>query len=321
MLGRWAGLSTIEAEAEMMQLTLVNVSRALFSTDMRDRAGEFNRAFGVANEQVSHLLTTPVAAPLWLPTKRNRNFRAAMETLDHIVNDLISFRKQSTNRPDDLLTMLLDVRYEDTGEAMTDKQLRDEVMALLIAGHETTANTLTWALHLLATHPDVQRQVCDQVRSVLDKREATISDIDRLTLVRAVVDETLRLYPTAFMLTRQAREADVIGSVPIRAGAVIFVGTWNVHRHPEFWTNPERFDPQRFIGEQQERPRFAYLPFGGGPRQCIGMSFALMEMTLVLSSILQRCQVSSSPGAPPVEIHALTSLRTRHGLHLNLKWS
>jgi cytochrome P450 len=318
MLDRWSLLSVVDMEAEMMQVTLLNVSRALFSLGLGGAAIKFHNAFTTANEYVGYLLTTPVVPPRWLPTRRNRQFKQAMQILDEVVNQIISSRKESTNRPDDMLTMLLDARYEDTGEHLTDKQLRDEVMALLIAGHETTANSLTWALHLLATHPEIQQQVREEIQLVLADRTVTVADIGNLVFTAAVIDETLRLYPTAFTLTRQAHAEDLLGGNSIRAGSVILISTWNTHRHPEFWNNPEQFDPGRFVGEHPERPRFAYMPFGGGPRQCIGMHLALMEMRLVLAMILQRYEVSPLEGAPAVRIHALTSLRTRQGLHLAL---
>jgi cytochrome P450 len=212
--------------------------------------------------------------------------------------------------------MLMDARDESSGEAMTDAQLRDEVMTLLLAGHETTANALTWAFYLLALNPDVLERVEAEVDEVLAQRPPSFRDLGNLTYCTMVLQETLRLYPPAYALARTAVADDVVGGYHVDAGASITLSPYLTHRHPAFWEQPDHFDPERFRSERSaERHRYAYIPFGAGPRKCIGNNFAMTEGVLIMAMVAQRYRLALQPGHP-VALEPLITLRPRYGIKM-----
>jgi cytochrome P450 len=227
---------------------------------------------------------------------------------------MIRERRQSKEDKGDLLAMLLQARDEDTGAGMTDEQVRNEVATLMFAGHETTAVTLTWAFYLLSQHPEAERKLHAELAEALGGRTPTVADLPSLKYTRMVVEETLRLYPPAFGVTRQSLGEDEIGGYRIPANSSVSVIINNVHHDPRWWENPEQFEPERFSPERSvDRPNFAYLPFGGGPRLCIGNSFAMTEAQLALATVAQRYQLRLVPGHP-VRPNPIFVLRTSHGL-------
>lgn len=308
----------IDLSAAMMHLTLDIANRALFSTDINVLAGD-------SLDQVAHALAVIVGDisyryqrpfyPLWAPTARNRRYRAAVDTLDEIIYCIIHARRtvletDPDNAPSDLLTTLMTARDADTGEGMSDRQLRDEVMTLFFAGHETTANTLTWAWVLLAQHPEVEARLHAEVDQVLNGRLPTYADLEQLPYTRMIIDETLRLYPAAWLTNRVAVNEDVICGCTVPAGAFITLSPYTTHRHPDFWPEPEKFKPERFDPAQKaDRHPYAYFPFGAGPRLCIGRSMALVEAPLVLATIAQRYRLYLDASRPVVPWAAAT-LRT-----------
>ncbi len=250
-----------------------------------------------------------------LPLPANRRFDKALQTIDEVVHRIIRERRRSGQEGgDDLLSMLMEARDEETGETMSDRQIRDEVTTIYLAGHETTAVTLAWAWYLLSKSPDVARQVREEVSLVLGDRTPGIEDLPNLTYTRMVLDETLRLYPAAWMISRTAVEEDEIGGYRIPAGHTLFLSPYFTHRRTDLWPNPEGFDPERFAPENGNgRPRFAYYPFGGGPRLCIGNNFALMEATLIVAMVMQRYRLDLMPGQT-VKAHPKGTLRPRPGV-------
>ena len=235
--------------------------------------------------------------------------------MEHIIDE----RRKGEPRGN-LLDMLMAVRDVDTGEGMTDRQLRDEVVTIFTAGHETTAVLLTWAFYLLASHPDAEGHVLAELDEVLSDRQPGFQDVPRLTYTRRVFDETLRLYPPAWITNRELLEEDILCGYRIPAGSFVAISPWVIHRLPHYWPDPERFDPDRFLPEcSAGRPKFAYLPFGGGPHQCIGNQFALTEAALVLATILQRYKLSLPEGARVVP-SAKTSLRPDGGLPMRIEF-
>jgi cytochrome P450 len=214
----------------------------------------------------------------------------------------------------------MEAQDADTGERMSDVQLRDEVMTLLLAGHETTAGALAWAVVLLSRHPDVARRLAAEAREACpDGRLPGVEELPRLSYTRRVVDEVLRLYPPAWIFSRAAAAPDTVGGYPLEAGSLVLLSPWVTHRHPALWENPEGFDPERFLPERErERPRFAYFPFGGGPRLCIGNQFALMELVLVLATLAPRVRLELAPGHPFAPGPAIT-LRPRPGVWVRAK--
>ena len=227
-----------------------------------------------------------------VPTSRNRRRRAALRTVDRAVYKIIAERRSGGGEEDDLLALLMGARDEATGEAMDDRQLRDEVIALFLAGHETTANALSWAFYPLATHPEAVEKLREELGEVLGTddgiRTPTLEDLPRLTYTRMVVDETLRLCPPAWITNRQAAAEDEILGHPIPAGAFVMLSPYVLQRHPDYWERPDAFGPERAAPDRGNgRPRFAYFPFGG-PRQCIGQAMALVEAQLVLATLRPR---------------------------------
>jgi cytochrome P450 len=240
----------------------------------------------------------------------------ARKTLDRVVLAIINERRHQNGDQGDLLSLLLLAQDEETGERMNDTQLRDEVLTLLLAGHETTAVALTWIWFLLAQHPEVSHRLHHELAEVLGGRIPTIGDLPRLAYTRMVVDETLRLYPPVWYFGRKALATDEIGGYQLPAHATFYISPYTMHRHPGFWEHPETFDPERFTPERSaDRPRYAYLPFGGGPRQCIGNTFALTEAHLIVAMLAQHYQLQLAPGHP-VEVEGLITLRPRQGMKM-----
>jgi cytochrome P450 len=220
---------------------------------------------------------------------------------------------------DDLLSMLLAARDEDSGEGMSDRQLRDEVLTLMIAGHETTANALGWTWYLLSEHPAVAAKLRVETTEVLGGRLPTMEDLPHLTYTRMVLDESMRLYPPAWATSRNAAGDDELGGYRIEAKSVVFLSPYLTHRHAEFWPEPDRFDPARFTPERvAARPRYAYFPFGGGPRLCIGNSFALSEAVLALATLAPRFELRTQPGYV-VTPEPLITLRPRGGIPMTVR--
>lgn len=318
MLERWRPHvgrgQPLDVATEFMHLTMEVVTRALFSTSVEGDIDRVGRAITTLLNDVTFRFTFPFYPPLKVPTPRNRRFLAARATLDGIVYRIIAERRQRPDEHDDLLALLMQARDEKTGEGMSDKQLRDEVVTLFLAGHETTANALTWASYLLSTHVAVARRLRAEVDESLQGRVPKASDLPKLPYTRMAIDETLRLYPPAWITNRRAIEDDTVCGYRIPADATVSISPYVTHRDPTLWENPEGFDPDRFAPERSVgRPHYAYFPFGGGPRQCIGKGFALMESTLVLALLTQSYELHLVPGCR-VEAEAMATLRPRYGM-------
>ena len=321
MLERWrprvAQGRPLDVATEFMRLTMEVATRALFSTSVERDIDTIGQAITTLLNDVTFRFTFPFYPPLKVPTPRNRRFLAARVALDDVVYGIISGRRQSSAEHDDLLALLMEARDEESGEGMSDRQLRDEVITLFVAGHETTANALTWATYLLSTHVAVARRLRAEVDEALGGRTPTVADLPNLIYTRRVIDETMRLYPPVWIINRRAIEDDIVCGYRIPADATVSISPYVTQRDPTVWENPEGFDPDRFSPERSAgRPHYAYLPFGGGPRQCIGKGFALMEATLVLALMAQRCELHLVPGRK-VETEAMATLRPRYGMWMN----
>ncbi len=321
MLERWQAQidCPIDVDAEMMQLTLEIVGKTLFNLDLRQDAPEITHAVLELLEYVVYRATNPLVLPPSLPTPRNRRFSVARRMLDDMIFSTIAARRASGEDPGDMLSMLLLARDEETGQGLSDEEIRDEMVTLLIAGHETVASALTWSWYLLSQHVAVRQRLEKEVQQVLNGRFPTIADLEKLTYARQIFDETLRLYPPAWLITRRALEDDLVGQHVIPAGSILILSPYVTHRNPAFWPNPLGFYPERFTPEAvQQRPRYAYIPFGGGPRLCIGDRFALMEAPLIMAAIAQRFRLNLLPGHPVV-MEPLVTLRPRHGILMSLE--
>jgi cytochrome P450 len=304
----------IDVADAMMNLTMRIVGLTLLSRDVSGNAADVGKALNTILHMTMEHITRIVDIPRDWPTRRNRLFQTAKATLDRLILQIIADRRNATAPPKDLLTMLMAAKDPETGEGMSDSQLRDEVMTIFLAGHETTANALTWTWYLLSKHPVVARQLEEEVDRVLAGRTPTLADLPQLTYTKQVLDESMRLYPPAWMIARSATGEDEIGGYRIPQDSIVFTSPFVTHRHPEFWPNPEGFDPERFTPDQiANRPKFAYFPFGGGPRLCIGREFALMEAHLIIAQIAQRYRLHLVPGHV-VDPEPVVTLRPRNGM-------
>lgn len=307
MLDRWesparAG-AVLDIGQEMMTLTMGVIAETMLSIDITrdDVAGnsvagnavEAGRAFAYMLEFISRQASTAFSLPLWIPTPSNRRFNASAALIQDFLGGVVRERRAAHRRGGaqerDLLDTLLNARDEQTGQAMDDRQVYDEVITIFFAGHETTAQTLTWLWYLLARHPDAERRLHDEVDRALGTRAPTLADLPNLPYARMVVEETMRLYPPAWIFVREPYHDDEISGYHIPAGSMIVLSPYLTHRHPDHWERPEAFEPERFEPEQAaKRHHYAYFPFGGGPRTCIGNNFALQEAHLAVAMIAQR---------------------------------
>lgn len=322
MLDRWEMAAhsgkTLDIDSEMMRLTLEIVGKALFSIDLSREAGRLTGAVLTALDHIMYRARNMLVPPDFVPTPRNLRFRRAVRTLDEAVYGLIAERRHCGQPGEDLLGMLLQARDEETGQPMSDLQVRDEILTMLIAGHETVASALTWAIYLLAGHTAARAVLRAEVERVLAGREPGFQDLGSLAYTGQVFSEALRLYPPAWVITRKAQEADELGGYGIPSGALVIMSPYVLHRRPDFWEDPLEFLPERFLIEREaHQHRFAYIPFGAGPRICIGSSFATIEATLILAMITQRFWLDLVPGAP-IQMDALVTLRPHGGLPMRI---
>ncbi|MCI0398005.1 MAG: cytochrome P450 [Chloroflexi bacterium] len=320
LLATWQDGQVRDIHEEMMRLTLVIVGETLFGADISDETSEIGQALTEAMLWFNRRIGSPLALPEKIPTPANRRFQKALGVLDRIVYDLIQQRRASGADAGDLLSMLLLAQDEEGGtDSMSDEQLRDEVMTLLLAGHETTANTLSWTWYLLSRYPEVRARLETELNMVLDGRSPTVDDLPNLAYIEMVLQESLRLYPPAWTQARQLADEWQCGPYRLPADSVALFSQYVMHRHPAYWPNPEGFDPERFNPElPANRPRFAYFPFGAGRRQCIGQSFAMMEARLITAAIAQKARLNLIPGFP-VEPHPLVTLRPKYGVKMRIQ--
>jgi cytochrome P450 len=275
------------------------ISETLFGADVRSKSKTLEEAVMTLSAVSVDEMKRLFIPPRWLPTAHNRKKRWAIAVLKETIRGFIQARREGGADQGDLLSMLLLATDEDAGkDRMTDEQAQDEAMVLFLAGHDTTATALIWTCYLLGLHPERQSKVIDEIDSVLAGREATFEDVPRLRYLKQVIQESLRLYPPAIgTLARENPEALTIGGAHIPKGSFLYTFSYVTHRDPRWFPEPERFDPDRFSPERESQiPQFAYFPFGGGPRVCIGMHLSMMEMTLVLATILQRFRLALAPG-------------------------
>ncbi len=327
LLTRWSERDgeVVDVDEAMMHLALEVVGSSLFGADLSADAARLARATVDALDVVVRKARSPLPVPVAVPTPTNVVLRRAVARLDAAVDAMLAER---ASRPladgepaRDLLDLLLAARDED-GARLSRVQVRDQVVTFVVAGHETVASALTWAWHLLATDPGARQRLRAEVDAVCPGGTPTLDDLSRLTWTAAVLDETLRLYPPAWLLTRRSLVPDVLGGVDVPAGALVIVSPWLVHRNRDAWPVPERFDPSRFLDAEGRRRRDvvaspAYLPFGAGPRMCIGRDMALLEGALVLASLAARVDLEAV--GPPPRAVPLVTVRPAGGLPMRVR--
>lgn len=310
---------------EIMNLTMGVATEALFGKRVQDADGNLGEIIQHLAGDTTFRFEHPFYPPLWIPAPRNRRLNTALKRLDVVINGIIANRRKHPGEKNDLLEVMMEAQLEESEatvgqpRSMTDKQLRDEVVTLMLAGHETTAVNLCWTLYLLSLHPEVEARLRRELDEVLGDRPPTLEDLPRLEYTRMVRDEALRLYPPVWLTERKPLEEDLLCGYRIPAGITIAIPQYVTHRHPGFWENPESFDPDRFSAERSKgRHEYAYFPFSGGGRQCLGKNLALLESQIILPMLLQRYRFELKPGWQVVKEPEI-SLRLKGGLWMQLK--
>jgi cytochrome P450 len=313
---QWQALpagSVVDVDAFMMNAALEVVAAALMSTDLTGRSSDIAAATLEALDVVVARARVPISPPGWLPTPANRILKRSVARLDAAVSEMVQARGDSQDDPgEDLLGMLLAVRDEQ-GRPLRISDIRDQLVTFIVAGHETVASALGWAWGLIATHPQVGDRIAQEADRVAPGRTIAFADYRDLVYTRAVIDETLRLYPPAWLITRSALGDDVIDGIEIPAGSLVITSPWLVHRHPALWPSPEEFQPDRFLGDVD---RFAHIPFGAGPRLCIGRDFSYVESVLMVAELARRFTVRMPLGSTLPDGDPLVTIRPRGGMPL-----
>lgn len=307
-IARWDTLAgrgePINLTEEMSELTLEIVLRSIIGRDLDRLTQQLgNNPFAVVTKEPA----------------RDLQFVYTFRSLSKVLVELIARRRAEPDEHYDYVAMLMSARDKETGAPMSERELIDEVFTLIVAGHETTASGLNWTWYLLSQHPQVEARLHAEIDAVPDLAAPSLQQMEALTYTQQVVDETLRLYPPGWVLSRRTIEADVLGGFPVAAGTNVLLPLYLLHRHPKFWQEPEKFLPERFAPEHEaQRPRFAYMPFAAGPRHCIGETFALYEMLVHLYKVARRYRLVYVPDRP-LELEAQINLRTRYPLHMRLE--
>jgi cytochrome P450 len=321
LVSRWRGRASggfFDASPDLSRVAFDVVCRAMFATDARDRADAFHRHAAFAASYAQYLFDHVLPLPLWLPSARNRRLKEALAWVRELVHGMIAQHRAQEPLPDDLLGLLLRVRDEETGAALSDGELYDELMTFVNAGHETTAVALGWALYEIGRDPALRARLIAEVDARLGREAPTLAGLASLELLGRTIRETLRLHPPGWAIPRQALADDEVDGVLIPRGATAMIAVYHLQRHPEFWREPEHFDPDRWLeGSGDPKHPFAYLPFGLGGRRCIGEDFALLELRAVLARLLQHFDLELDPAHPVVARPQLT-LKPAHGVRLRL---
>jgi cytochrome P450 len=317
MLATWRSGEERDVHQEMMNLALRIVGKTLFDADVTRDAREVGETLDMLLKIASNFGRT-VLVPLWLPTPGNLRAKAGVRRIEKIIYRIIAERRAGGKDTGDLLSTLLQMQDED-GTRMNDRQLRDETITLFLAGHETTASTLSWTWWLLAQNPAVEKRFHEELHGVLGGRRPTMDDLPRLTYLGHVLTESLRLYPPAWGMARLAEQEHEIAGYPVLPGYGVAMAQWVVHRDARWFDAPLEFRPERWEnGLAKQLPRFAYFPFGGGPRQCIGNTFALMEASVVLATVGQKYRFEPVPGHE-VKAMASITMRPKNGIRVRLE--
>lgn len=311
--------SIVDIDDDMMHAALEIVSRSLFGTDLAGDVEKTAEATLDALDVIVARARTPIKFPEWLPTPNNQKMSKALKQLNGAVSRILKERasdnlKPGVEREIDMLDLLISAHDEE--DVLSDHELRDQIVTFLVAGHETVASSLTWTWWLLAANPEKQKAVIEEVDRVLAGRTPTIKDVNDLVYTKAVVDEALRIFPPGWVVSRRALGEDVLGGYEIPKDAVIIISPWATHRHPAAWEDGMKFSPERFLPEAASPKKGTYLPFGIGPRQCIGKDFALLESALLIAQVLQKYRVEPVTGTP--EVKAAVMARPKGGLPMKI---
>jgi cytochrome P450 len=316
LVATWRHGQTVDAYGSMMDLALDIVTRTLLGHDVSGEAAALHRHLDRLMDHVLGIANSGVRLPLRVPTPGNRAASRALQSFDRLIYAIIGRRRAAGDDADDLVGLLVGVRDEDGGR-MSDRQIRDELLTMLLVGHETSALALTYAFWLLGTHPEALARVSAEVDAVLGKRAAAFDDVGRLRYTEHVFKEALRLYPPVWAMGREALHDCDVGGYPVRKGAQVLLSPWVSHRNPRFFAAPDAFRPERWDDQAgADLPPFAYFPFGGGPRTCLGSRYATMECVLILATVVQRFAFRAERGR--LALLPTVTLRPRHPVRLTL---
>ena len=320
MLDRWRKLgedAEVNLSEEMMRLTLEVITQTMFSTSVLDKIKYIAPSLDTLLRYATKTLLNPLTLPLYVPTPANQKFKQALSVIDDVIYGIIDQRRTAPSVHNDLLDMLLRARDDDSGEKMTGRQIRDEVITIFSAGHETTANLLSWTLYLLARHPNVLTKLHQELNGLLHGKIPDAEDLRQLAYTRAILNESLRFRPPAGIMLRKVNKDTEVDGYSLKAGRLAIFSIFNLHHHVDFWPQPDQFDPEQFL--IPENRRFSFMPFGTGERICIANHFALMEAQLLLSMIVQHCDLQLLD-TEEVEIELAVALRPKGGIPVRIKW-
>jgi cytochrome P450 len=302
---------------ELTGLTLGVLGRALLDADLSGHQG-IGHSFEAVQDQAMFEMVSLSMVPTWVPLPKQLRFRKARRSLETVVAQLVAERDGRPTDGDDVLTRLIQSTRAEADPRVGRIRMRDELVTLLLAGHETTASTLSWSFHLLDDHPEVWERLHEEAVTVLGDRLPVYEDLHQLKYTSMVLDEVMRLYPPVWILPRLAQGVDEVGGYHIPAGSDVVICPYTLHRHPAFWTDPTRFDPERFDPNlRTDRPRYAHIPFGAGPRFCVGNNLGMMEAAFVLAMVARELRLTKVPGHPIVP-EPMLSLRVRGGLPMTV---
>ena len=320
MLDRWQKLgegAEVNLSGEMMQLTLEVITQTMFSASVLNKIEHISPSLDTLLRYATKTLLNPLTLPLYVPTPANQKFKQALGVIDDVIYGIIDQRRTASSAHNDLLDMLLKARDDNSDEKMTDRQIRDEVITIFSAGHETTANLLSWTLYLLARHPDVLAKLHQELDGLLQGKIPDAEDLQQLVYTRAILNESMRFRPPAGIMLRKVNKDTEVDGYFLKAGRLAIFSIFNLHHHADFWPRPDQFDPERFL--VPENRRFSFMPFGTGERICIANHFALMEAQLLLSMIVQHC-VLQLLDTDEVEIELAVALRPKGGIPVRITW-
>jgi len=320
MLDRWQKLgegAEVNLSGEMMQLTLEVITQTMFSASVLNKIEHISPSLDTLLRYATKTLLNPLTLPLYVPTPANQKFKQALGIIDDVIYGIIDQRRTASSVHNDLLDMLLKARDDNSGEKMNDRQIRDEVITIFSAGHETTANLLSWTLYLLARHPDVLAKLHQELDGLLQGKIPDAEDLQQLVYTRAILNESMRFRPPAGIMLRKVNKDTEVDGYSLKAGRLAIFSIFNLHHHADFWPQPDQFDPERFL--VPENRRFSFMPFGTGERICIANHFALMEAQLLLSMIVQHCDLQLLD-TDEVEIELAVALRPKGGIPVRITW-
>ncbi|MDT8861589.1 cytochrome P450 [Alkalihalobacillus sp. MEB130] len=317
---KWEDKKEYNMSDEMMNITLGIISKTMFSMDFDEGVSKIGEPMETYMRLAIKRMRSISPLPLWVPTKANKKYKQSIHSLNEVIASIINNRRQDDRTYEDLLGVLLQARDERDGLGMTDDQLKDELMTIFLAGHETTANALTWTMYLLAENPGIAEKLSDEIDRVIGNNPVEPKHFKDLSYTQNIISESLRLYPPAYLIGRQVIKDVRIGTYSLKKGDMVIMSQYAMHRNDQYFDEPDTFKPERFENNFVKTiPTYAYFPFGGGPRVCIGNHFAMMESVLVLACIAQRFRWKLAPNHHRVKPQPLITLRPKHGLRMVLE--